>query len=189
MSLFIIYISCSIWKGLYFRFESGIHPREAYEDKLLTIFDQTSSFEDHVKLLRKRVNSLDQLLNINKVRRKNVRTKHKFDKKNRKDSVSENSKENANHEEKVKTKQTIAQLESELKSVAMEWKSPHNIKECACSTTFDAFNRKHQCWSCGEVLCMRCMGVHSALPGHLSKRAVPVCKSCSQNSSSSSLSP
>lgn len=179
--------SIILWRGLYFRFENGIHPRETCENLLLTIHDHTSSLEDHVKLLLKRVNSLGQLLNTNNSQKKG---KHKFDNKFMKETLSETIIENAtNHDEKMKAKLKVNQLENELKTVALEWKSSRNIEECGCSTTFDAFNRKHHCWSCGDVLCTRCMAVHTKLPGHLSQRAVPTCKTCYQSSGISTTSP
>ncbi|EZA54228.1 hypothetical protein DMN91_000584 [Ooceraea biroi] len=181
--------SIILWRNLYFRFESGIHPRETCEDLLLTIHDHTSSLEDHVKLLLKRINFLGQILstNANNTQRKE---KHKFDNKFMKETLSETIIENtANHDEKLKAKLKTNQLENELKTVALEWKSSRNMEECGCSTTFDAFNKKHHCWSCGDVLCTRCMAVHTKLPGHLSQRAVPTCKSCYQNSGISATSP
>lgn len=47
-----------------------------------------------------------------------------------------------NDDEKTKTKLKANQLENELKTVALEWKSSRNMEECGCSTTFDAFNKK-----------------------------------------------
>lgn len=43
----------SLWRGMYFRFENDIHPRETYDDLLLVMHDHTSCLEDHVKLLVK----------------------------------------------------------------------------------------------------------------------------------------
>ncbi|XP_031830304.1 myotubularin related protein 6 isoform X1 [Nomia melanderi] len=182
--------SIILWRGMYFRFENGIHPRETYEDYLLTMHDHTSCLEDHVKLLVKRVGALNSTLNSNNVQRKGVQGKHKYDNMYVKDPLSETIIENTtNHEEKNQNKIQINQLENELKTVALDWKSARSMEECSCSTTFDAFNRKHHCWSCGEVLCTRCMGDHTVLAGHLSQRAVPTCKSCTQNSSIPSTSP
>lgn len=106
------------------------------------------------------------------------------------DPLSETIIENTpTHEEKAKCKIKISQLQNELKTVSLDWKLFRNMEECVCSTTFDAFNKKHHCWSCGEVLCTRCMGAHTILAGHNSQRAVPTCKSCTQNSSIPSTSP
>ncbi|XP_054263954.1 myotubularin-related protein 6 isoform X2 [Macrosteles quadrilineatus] len=46
------------WRGMYCRFESGIHPRENLEELLLTCCDHSSSLEDHIKLLQKRITAL-----------------------------------------------------------------------------------------------------------------------------------
>jgi hypothetical protein len=37
---------------------------------------------------------------------------------------------------------------------------------------------QYHCWKCGEVFCTRCIDKHTPLPGHLSQRAVPVCRPC-----------
>lgn len=62
-----------------------------------------------------------------------------------KETLSETIIENtANHDEKTGAKLKVNQLENELKTVALEWKSSRNMEECGCSTTFDAFNKKVQ---------------------------------------------
>ncbi|KAG7165960.1 Myotubularin-related protein 8-like [Homarus americanus] len=66
----------------------------------------------------------------------------------------------------------------ELSSVALDWKTFRNVRECSCSTPFDHFSRKHHCWRCGEVFCTRCIDKKAALPGHLSQQPVPVCRPC-----------
>lgn len=85
---------------------------------------------------------MSQLLNLNNVQKINIQGKHKFDNKYVKESLSETIKENVNHDEKMKDKEKASQIENELKTVAIEWKSSRNMEECTCSTTFDAFNRK-----------------------------------------------
>lgn len=82
-------------------------------------------------------------MNLNNVQKKGVQAKLKFDNKFAKDPLSEAIIENTgNNEEKSKAKLKISQLESELKTVALDWKSSRNMEDCSCSTTFDAFNRK-----------------------------------------------
>ncbi|XP_046747737.1 myotubularin-related protein 6 isoform X1 [Diprion similis] len=177
------------WKGLYCRFENGIHCRETYEDLLLTIHDHTIALEDHVKLLYKRVNSMGKLLTPNDAPKKGLQTHYEhLDNKFSKESLSEKIIRNSANVQEISNRTNIStnQLEKELKSVALDWKSSRNIEECVCSTTFDTFNKKYHCWSCGNIFCTRCMGRHGTLAGQLSQRAVPVCKSCSQNPSSSS---
>lgn len=62
-----------------------------------------------------------------------------------KESLSESIIENTtNHDEKTRTKLKANQLENELKTVALEWKSSRDMEECGCCTTFDAFNKKVQ---------------------------------------------
>ncbi|PSN42829.1 Myotubularin-related protein 8 [Blattella germanica] len=73
---------------------------------------------------------------------------------------------------------SVDQLTAELASVALDWKTLRNIRECGCTTPFDHFSRKYHCWKCGEVFCTRCIDKHTSLPGHLSQRAVPVCRPC-----------
>jgi myotubularin-related protein 6/7/8 len=41
------------WRGMYCRFESGVHPREPLGDLLLATCDHSSSLEDHTRLLTK----------------------------------------------------------------------------------------------------------------------------------------
>ncbi|XP_013105153.1 myotubularin-related protein 6 isoform X2 [Stomoxys calcitrans] len=45
------------WRGMYSRFESGVHPREPLGDLLLATKDHTTSLEDHVQHLTKRITS------------------------------------------------------------------------------------------------------------------------------------
>lgn len=59
-----------------------------------------------------------------------------------KETLSETIIDSANHDEKAKLKMKVNQLENELKTVALDWKSSRNMEECGCSTTFDAFNKK-----------------------------------------------
>ncbi|XP_041360030.1 myotubularin-related protein 6-like isoform X2 [Gigantopelta aegis] len=50
------------WKGMYNRFENGIHPRENVLDILSAAKDHSSSLEDHVRLLEKRITQICKLL-------------------------------------------------------------------------------------------------------------------------------
>lgn len=45
------------WRGMYSRFESGIHPREPLGDLLLDSKEHCNSLEDHVQHLTKRIAS------------------------------------------------------------------------------------------------------------------------------------
>jgi len=46
------------WRGLYCRFESGVHPRESVADVLLATRDHSASMELHIAHLQKRITSL-----------------------------------------------------------------------------------------------------------------------------------
>lgn len=41
------------WRGMYSRFESGVHPRENISDLLLNSKDHCASLDDHVQHLTK----------------------------------------------------------------------------------------------------------------------------------------
>jgi myotubularin-related protein 6/7/8 len=41
------------WRGMYSRYESGVHPREPLDDLLLATSNHTASLEDHVQHLTK----------------------------------------------------------------------------------------------------------------------------------------
>ncbi|CAG9130462.1 unnamed protein product [Plutella xylostella] len=59
---------------------------------------------------------------------------------------------------------TFSQLEQEVNSVALDWKSLKNVTECGCSTPLEHFSRKHHCWGCGAALCTRCVSARGPLP-------------------------
>ena len=48
-----IYLVDRFWRGLYCRFENGVHPRESLADLLIATRDHSSSLEDHIRLLQK----------------------------------------------------------------------------------------------------------------------------------------
>lgn len=41
------------WRGMYNRFENGVHPREPLSDMLVAAKDHISSLEDHILFLQK----------------------------------------------------------------------------------------------------------------------------------------
>ncbi|KAF4523092.1 hypothetical protein B566_EDAN003104 [Ephemera danica] len=125
---------------MYCRFESGVHPREPLGDMLLAICDHSSSVEDHIRLLLKRLTYLKQKLEEHGIRKR--------------DSVSETS------------PNPINQIEKKIENCLMDNKFLYEKES------------KYHCWRCGEVFCTRCIDKHTALPGHFSQRAVPVCRPC-----------
>ncbi|XP_045453513.1 myotubularin-related protein 6 [Melitaea cinxia] len=73
---------------------------------------------------------------------------------------------------------SLAQLEAEMNTVALDWKSVKNVTECSCSTPLDYFSRKHHCWGCGRCVCTRCVCARAPLPALHAPRAVPLCAAC-----------
>jgi hypothetical protein len=47
---------------------------------------------------------------------------------------------------------SVEQLAAELDSVALDWKTLRNIRECVCSTPFDHFSRKVRDVFCSKVV-------------------------------------
>lgn len=188
------------WRGMYCRFENGVHPREPLGDLLLATCDHSSSLEDHIRLLTKRINALKEQLADKGEKRRSFTSetlestdvvldnKYLYEKGCGEDTDNltaiklSHAATNGVCIPPVKPRSveliSVDQLAQELNSVALDWKTLRNIRECICSTPFDHFSRKYHCWKCGEVFCTRCIDKHTALPGHLSQRAVPVCKPC-----------
>ncbi|XP_014786257.1 myotubularin-related protein 8 isoform X2 [Octopus bimaculoides] len=52
------------WKGMYNRFDTGVHPREEIMDTLATAKEHSSSLEDHIRLLEMRINDLCKRMGI-----------------------------------------------------------------------------------------------------------------------------
>ncbi|XP_052793921.1 myotubularin-related protein 6-like isoform X2 [Mya arenaria] len=50
------------WRGMYNRFETGIHPRDEVKDIVGAARDHSTSLEDHVRLLEKRITQICQVL-------------------------------------------------------------------------------------------------------------------------------
>lgn len=184
--------SIKFWRGMYCCFESGVHPREPLGDLLLATCDHSASLDDHIHLLTKRINSLKEVMGEFKEKHMKMSEGQVMDNKYLYEN-HEDQESNKNESEKISTNIggvvknitkpsadniSVDQLATELSSVALEWKTLRNIRECVCSTPFDHFSRKFHCWKCGDVFCTRCIDKHTTLPGHLTQRAVPVCKMC-----------
>jgi hypothetical protein len=73
---------------------------------------------------------------------------------------------------------SLEQLITELRSVALGWKSFRSVHNCSCATPFDYSMKKFHCWKCGNVFCSGCIARNVCLPGHYHRRPVPVCKPC-----------
>lgn len=58
----LLFPSSRFWRGMYSRFESGVHPREPLGDHLLASKDHCVSLEDHVQHLTERISHFKNLL-------------------------------------------------------------------------------------------------------------------------------
>uniref|UniRef100_A0A2L2YBW1 phosphatidylinositol-3,5-bisphosphate 3-phosphatase n=1 Tax=Parasteatoda tepidariorum TaxID=114398 RepID=A0A2L2YBW1_PARTP len=186
------------WRGMYNRFDNGVHPREPLGDMLVAAKDHISSLEDHVLLLQKRIGQLKKILGRAETPSKSIdcsmtdsgvaddfaqklnMTKADHAAGDTTDSGFENGNilEINDTPEDELGNSLFYQLQEEIESVAIEWKTLRNVKECICSTPFDHFSRKFHCWSCGEVFCIRCIDKRIPLKGHHHRRPVPVCRHC-----------
>ncbi|XP_072040916.1 phosphatidylinositol-3,5-bisphosphate 3-phosphatase MTMR8-like isoform X2 [Amphiura filiformis] len=219
------------WRGMYNRYENGVHPREPLMDILSAMKDHSSSLDDHVQYLESKVTSLRRMLGYEDKNKKYDDEKEKDETEHhgsREDSLSNHSVDSLENPPITKhsipnsvDNKTVDELEkvansssssmkdivagdtsiSPLKipgikredsgeiisasltadaveSVAADWQSFRNIRQCVCSTPFDHFSRKYHCWKCGNVFCMRCIDKQTPLPGHFSQRPVPVCRPC-----------
>ncbi|XP_052278880.1 myotubularin-related protein 6-like isoform X2 [Dreissena polymorpha] len=58
-----VYPQCiKFWRGMYNRFETGVHPRDEVKDILSAARDHSASLEDHVRLLEKRITQICHVL-------------------------------------------------------------------------------------------------------------------------------
>lgn len=180
------------WRGLYCRFESGVHPRENVEEIVLATANNSSSLEDHINFLQKKVNILKQIVSTSRDKIKGF-VEDQLDKVNLDDRSQDQKKEVTSNSSNIEYRKDgvngsihyhtdesdLNDTMNEANSVAVEWKSLCSVQHCVCLTPFEFSTKKFHCWKCGEIFCVRCMhNQHIALPGHLSKRTVPVCKTC-----------
>ncbi|XP_025830809.1 myotubularin-related protein 8 [Agrilus planipennis] len=182
------------WRSMYCRFENGVHPREPLGDLLLATVDHSNSLKDHIKYLNKKIVNAKNFIMENSKRlgkplSKSVNKTATIDVSDNKyiyDIKQINSSEDSYLWKKTaegispceEAHSKVEELTKNLDSVALDWKTLRNIKECGCSTPFDHFSRKNHCRKCGEVFCVRCIDKQVILPGHLTEKAVPVCRPC-----------
>ncbi|KAF7280256.1 hypothetical protein GWI33_006252 [Rhynchophorus ferrugineus] len=184
------------WRGMYCRFESGVHPRESMADLLLATSDHSFSLDDHVKYLTKRISSVRDLISrtmekkksktntfCNKVQLTNnvpLDNKLTYQKSSKELEASDHDHPLKDTESSSKTEELpkMQELSKEFDSVAIDWKALRNINECSCSSAFDPLSRKNHCRKCGDIFCVRCITKQAVLPGHDTQKPVPVCKPC-----------
>ncbi|XP_055536844.1 myotubularin-related protein 8 isoform X3 [Wyeomyia smithii] len=188
------------WRGMYSRFESGIHPREPLDDLLVASKDHSTSLDDHVQLLTKRINSFKNMISKSAKRLQGTKyvdnrnievndNRYNYDKRLSELSCADDDHplkssnvSNSNYNQSTEANDnTLAahQLSDELTSVAVEWKPLRSVSNCpSCTIPFDQISKKNHCWKCGNVFCSRCIDRTVALAGHNSGSLVPVCRNC-----------
>ncbi|XP_055536846.1 myotubularin-related protein 8 isoform X4 [Wyeomyia smithii] len=187
------------WRGMYSRFESGIHPREPLDDLLVASKDHSTSLDDHVQLLTKRINSFKNMISKSAKRLQGTKyvdnrnievndNRYNYDKRLSELSCADDDHplkssnvSNSNYNSTEANDNTLAahQLSDELTSVAVEWKPLRSVSNCpSCTIPFDQISKKNHCWKCGNVFCSRCIDRTVALAGHNSGSLVPVCRNC-----------
>ncbi|XP_019877155.1 myotubularin-related protein 8 [Aethina tumida] len=181
------------WRGMYCRFENGVHPREPQADLLLATRDHSFSLDDHIKYLTKHISSVKSMITGTKEKKKNKTKKEQLCNNvyldNKLMYEKSQMRESADHDHplQVDNKQEAdgAALEAngedltkKFESVAIDWKPLRNTHECSCSSSFDHLSKKSHCRKCGDIFCMRCIAKQIPLPGHVTQKAVPVCKPC-----------
>ncbi|XP_026840751.1 myotubularin-related protein 6 isoform X2 [Drosophila persimilis] len=189
------------WRGMYCRFESGIHPREPLGDLLLDSKEHTNSLEDHVQHLTKRIASFKSYISKSAKKLQDATNtkvtkevavpneindnKYNYDKKLSELSAADddhplkaNNMSFANLSLNAEQTSPPQDLPDEISSVAIDWKPMRNVTACSCSTPFDQFSKKTHCWRCGDIFCERCIDKNVSLPGHDSGKLVPVCRGC-----------
>ncbi|CRK92483.1 CLUMA_CG006044, isoform B [Clunio marinus] len=183
------------WRGMYARFESGVHPRENIGDTLLESREHCASLEDHVQHLTKRIGSIKNLisksakkLQTNSANLLQTATGRSInDNKFNYDNKKLSELQSADHDHPLKSDDVLSisdcnnevnQITNEINSVALDWKSLRSASVCACSTPFSQEMKKTHCWRCGEIFCTRCIDKTFPLPGHNSGKPVPVCRAC-----------
>lgn len=188
------------WRGMYSRYESGVHPRENIGDLLLSSKDHCASLEDHAIALTKRIGNLKNLISKSA---KKLQTNsasllqsgksfsdNKFNYDNKKLSELQSadndhplcgplkSAEFSFSNLSVTSENTNEeQISNEINSVALDWKSLRSATVCACTIPFSQEMKKNHCWRCGDIFCTRCI-LSAPLSGHYSGKPVPVCRGC-----------
>ncbi|XP_039441156.1 myotubularin-related protein 8 isoform X2 [Culex pipiens pallens] len=187
------------WRGMYSRFESGIHPREPLDDLLIASKDHSTSLDDHVQLLTRRINSFKNMISKSAKRLQGNKyvdnrgievndNRYNYDKRLSELSCADDdhplktsnfSFSNLATTEYNENNVDVAAVTDEINSVAIDWKPLRSVPNCpSCSIPFDQITKKNHCWKCGDVFCSRCIDKTAALPGHESGNPVPVCRNC-----------
>jgi len=164
--------SIRYWRGMYNRFESGVHPREPVHDILAAHRDHSTSMNDHALYLLQQIEALRKEVGDAAGDTDNISSHMNIE--HPLASLGTNSVFN----DCDSITNASGKIDEELRSVAVDWSSLRKSVNCSCNVPSDYSTRKFQCWSCGSVFCQRCLDKQLALPGHGNKHSVTVCRAC-----------
>lgn len=172
-----------LWRSLYARFDANIHPRESCIDHVCALDDQNKSLEDHIKLLRKKVQSMKNILHKKKTNLSTEKSQEKCNEALKDEAEPTSSASLVLNERYILDKgdedeEILSNVLDQMQSFSIEWKSLRGVVQCSCGSPIDYLTRKFNCWNCGEVFCSQCIDRQSNLPAHYSENKVPVCKPC-----------
>ncbi|XP_071846266.1 phosphatidylinositol-3,5-bisphosphate 3-phosphatase MTMR8-like [Apostichopus japonicus] len=175
------------WRGMYNRYENGVHPREPVSEVLCAVKDHTVSLKDNIVFLETKLATLKRILGKAETPPADESDSPSNSLENHENDLE--SRDKLKLDRKSKRRPILIKddsfdiisstlLTDAADSVAVDWMSFRNIKQCVCDYPFEHFSRKYHCWRCGVVYCIRCIDKQTPLPGHDSQRPVPVCKGC-----------
>ncbi|KAL3266604.1 hypothetical protein HHI36_010768 [Cryptolaemus montrouzieri] len=176
------------WRGMYCRFENGVHPREPQEDLVLAAYDHTNLLEDHFRFLSKKLTSLKNIISKKKNHSRgtfyddsnSVDNKYIYKKSSLRSTESTQDhplKIDLKGKEAIPVPSDVEGIQKEFEDVALDWKLGRGATECSCSSPFDNLSKKNYCRKCGGIFCIRCI-TKQIIPGHMAQTPVPVCKPC-----------
>lgn len=179
------------WRGMYSRFESGVHPREPIADYLLVSRDHSVSLKDHKTFLLKKIATLQSQISKwsssgllhceNSTMSRGCPDGFGLDKNLGK--LDQRNYSSALKYVEFKLPETCKFVDelAGLNSISIDWKHLRNSSSCSCSAPFDQFSKKIHCWKCGHIFCSRCVEKAIPLLGENSANRVPMCKPCSRS--------
>lgn len=176
------------WRGMYCRFENGVHPREPQEDLVLAAYDHTNLLENHFKFLSKKLTGLRNMIMKKKTQSREILNDHVNVVNNK--YVRSNSTMEPTQEHPLEidfkardartSEEEMEDIQNDFENVAIDWKLMNRATECSCSSPFDNLSKKNYCRKCGEVFCMRCI-TKREVSGQVAQTSLPICKTCCES--------
>lgn len=143
------------WRGMYCRFENGVHPREHVYDILLATSEQTKSIDDHVKFLQKRLSYFKRKITDGADMVKNSL----FSKEICIEPMSYNREENIiqSMNDAFDNLTVMEPKLDEAHKVAIEWKSLREAVSCECSTDSSTKKVIYYCCNINDLMKLKCI--------------------------------